>query len=83
MEQSGRIDVFSSNKAILYEMSDAFPGSRVFADVIGYESMSIGILKERAATIPKINDWIDGAMQQGQINEMVKNSGLRGILLAK
>lgn len=83
MLKAGRIDVFSSNKAILYEMSDAVPGSRVLADVIGYESMSIGIPKERAAAIPKINEWIDGAMQQGQINDMVKNSGLREISLTK
>jgi hypothetical protein len=45
--------------------------------------MSIGLPKERAAAIPKINDCIDGAVQQGQFNEMVKNSGLRGIPLTK
>jgi polar amino acid transport system substrate-binding protein len=83
MLKAGRIDAFSSNKAILYEMSDSVPGSRVLLDVIGYESMSIGLPKERAAAIPKINDWIDGAVQQGQFNEMVKNSGLRGIPLTK
>ena len=83
MLKVGQIDVFFSNKAIFYEISDAVPGSRFLADVIGYESMSIGIPKERAAAIPKINDWIDGAMQQGQFNDMVKNLGLRGISLTK
>jgi len=83
MLKAGRIDVFSSNKAILYEMSDAIPGSRVLGDVIGYESMSIGVPKERASSIPQINDWIDRAMKQDQFNDMVKNSGLRGISLTK
>jgi polar amino acid transport system substrate-binding protein len=49
MLKAGRIDVFFSNKAILYEMSDSVPGSRVLGDVIGYESMSIGVPKERAS----------------------------------
>ncbi len=83
MLKAGRIDAFSSNKAILYEMSDSVPGSRVLGDVIGYESMSIGVPKERASSIPQINDWIDRAMKQDQFNEMTKNSGLRGISLTK
>jgi polar amino acid transport system substrate-binding protein len=83
MLKAGRIDAFSSNKAILYEMSDSVPGSRVLGDVIGYESMSIGVPKERASLIPQINDWIDRAMKQDQFNEMTKNSGLRGISLTK
>ena len=49
MLKAGQIDVFFSNKAILYEMSDSVPGSRVLGDVIGYESMSIGVPKERAS----------------------------------
>jgi len=83
MLKAGRIDAFSNNKAILYEMSDSVPGSRVLGDVIGYESMSIGVPKERASSIPQINDWIDRAMKQDQFNDMVKNSGLRGISLTK
>jgi len=83
MLKAGRIDAFSSNKAILYEMSDSVPGSRVLGDVIGYESMSIGVPKERASSIPQINDWIDRVQKQDQFNEMTKNSGLRGISLTK
>ena len=83
MLKAGRIDAFSSNKAILYEMSDSVPGSRVLGDVIGYESMSIGVPKERASSIPQINDWIDRAMKQDQFNDIVKNSGFRGISLIK
>ncbi len=83
MLKAGRIDAFSSNKAILYEMSDSVPGSRVLSDVIGYESMSIGVPKDRTAVIPKINDWIDKAIKQDQFNEMIKNAGLRGISLSK
>ena len=79
MLKAGRIDAFSSNKAILYEMSDVVPGSKVLSDVIGYESMSIGIAKEKSALIPKINAWVKKMNTAGAIEPMVKRAGLRGV----
>ncbi len=79
MLKAGRIDAFSSNKAILFEMSDSIPGSRVLADVIGYESMAIGVPKDRAAAIPKVNLWIDSMNTSGKLAEIVTHSGLRGV----
>jgi polar amino acid transport system substrate-binding protein len=79
MLKAGRIDAFSSNKAILFEMSDSIPGSRVLADVIGYESMAIGVPKDRAAAIPKVNLWIDSVNTSGKLAEIVAHSGLRGV----
>ena len=76
---AGRIDAFSSNKAILYEMSDSVPGSKVLPDVIGYEFISIGIPKEKSALIPKINDWIKTMKAGGKIDPMVQRAGLRGV----
>ena len=79
MLKAGRIDAFSSNKAILYEMSDSVPGSKVLPDVIGYEFISIGIPKEKSALIPKINDWIKTMKAGGKIDPMVQRAGLRGV----
>ena len=79
MLKAGRIDAFSSNKAILYEMSDSVPNSKVLSDVIAYETMSIGVAKEKSAYIPKINEWIKKMNAAGKFEPMVKRAGLRGV----
>jgi polar amino acid transport system substrate-binding protein len=78
MLRAGRIDVFSSNKALLYEMSEMVPGSRVLPDVIGYESFSLGIPKARADTLPQINQWIEELLRKDQLKEMIENAGIQG-----
>ena len=79
MFKAGRIDAFSSNKAILYEISDSVPGSKVLPDVIAYELISIGVPKEKSALITKINDWIKTMKAGGKIDPMVQRAGLRGV----
>ena len=79
MLKAGRIDAFSSNKAILYEISDSVPGSKVLPDVIAYELISIGVPKEKSALITKINDWIKTMKAGGKIDPMVQRAGLRGV----
>jgi polar amino acid transport system substrate-binding protein len=76
---SGRIDAFSSNKGILFELSDQIPGSKVMPEVIGYESMALGVPINR----PNVKDFLDEFIQSlkntGQLDAIITRSGLRGV----
>jgi len=47
MLSTGKLDAFATHKAILFEMSDRIPGSRVLAGRYGLEGFAIGIPKGR------------------------------------
>lgn len=79
MLKSKEIDAFATNKAILNELSDQVPGSLVLKGAWGYENFAIGIPKGREAGLPVLNDFINQAKSNGQIDAAVKRSGLRGV----
>lgn len=76
---SGKIDAFSSNKGILFELSDQVPGSRVMPEVIGYESMALGVPTNRPDLKPFLNEFIRSLKDSGQLNSIITRSGLRGV----
>lgn len=76
---AGKIDAFSSNKGILFELSDQVPGSSVMSDVIGYESMALGVPIDRPNVKPYLDDFIQSIKANGQLNSIIARSGLRGV----
>jgi polar amino acid transport system substrate-binding protein len=76
---SGKIDAFSSNKGILFELSDQVPGSSVMSDVIGYESMALGVPIDRPNVKPYLDDFIQALKSNGQLKAIIARSGLRGV----
>lgn len=76
---SGKIDAFSSNKGILFELSDQVPGSSVMSDVIGYESMALGVPIDRPNVKPYLDDFIQSIKSNGQLKAIIARSGLRGV----
>lgn len=76
---SGKIDAFSSNKGILFELSDQVPGSSVMSDVIGYESMALGVPIDRPNVKQFLDDFIQSLKNNGQLNSIISRSGLRGV----
>lgn len=76
---SGKIDAFSSNKGILFELSDQVPGSTVMTDVIGYESMALGVPIDRPNVKPYLDDFIQSLKSSGQLKAIITRSGLRGV----
>jgi polar amino acid transport system substrate-binding protein len=76
--KAGQLDVFTTNKAILFDMSDAVQGSVVLPDVIGYEYISLGVPLSQGQQIEAINQWIHRLRQTDQLKAMIKRSGLRG-----
>lgn len=76
---SGKINAFSSNKGILFELSDQVPGSSVMPEVIGYESMALGVPIDRPNVKPFLDDFIQTLKSNGQLNSIISRSGLRGV----
>jgi polar amino acid transport system substrate-binding protein len=76
---SGKIDAFSSNKGILFELSDQVPGSSVMSDVIGYESMALGVPIDRPNVKPYLDEFIQSIKHNGQLKAIIARSGLRGV----
>jgi hypothetical protein len=49
MLRDGSLDAYATNKSVLFELSDALPGSRVLAGRWGLEHLAIGCPKGREA----------------------------------
>jgi polar amino acid transport system substrate-binding protein len=77
--KSGELDGFSSNKAILYEMAESTPGSRVLPVVIGYESLALGTPLNRNGTTEQLNLFIDEVTILGKLKMIIERSGIQGL----
>lgn len=73
-----KVDAFASNKAILSEMSDNLPGSRVLADRYGLEHAALGIPKGRDQGMAYLREFARDMMSGGILQRAVEAAGLRG-----
>lgn len=76
--RQGRLDVFATNKGILFEMSDNLPGSRVLEGRWGLENLAIAIPKGRQAALPYLSQFALGVRRDGTLQAAIKRAGLRG-----
>lgn len=74
----GELDAFATNKAILFEMSQALPGSRVLDGRWGTESMAIAIPKGREEALPYLRQFARDVRANGALASFISQSGLRG-----
>ncbi|MEY3778173.1 MAG: transporter glutamine-binding protein GlnH precursor [Pseudomonadota bacterium] len=72
------IDAFATNKGILFEMSDALPGSRVLSGRWGLENLAIAIPKGREVGRPFVDNFAKEVTRTGELDKAVQRSGLRG-----
>lgn len=79
MLKTGKIDGFSTNKAILFEMASLVPGSRVLPDVIGYENLALGTPINRQSSTQYLNEFIDQMIATGRLNVFIQRSGIQGL----
>lgn len=77
-----KIDAFATNKAILFEMSDQMPGSKVLAGRWGLEHFSVGIPKGRDRGMPFVKKFLDEAQADGTVQRVVARAGIRGTVKA-
>jgi polar amino acid transport system substrate-binding protein len=78
MLADGRVDAYATNKAILFEMSDQSPGSRVLDGRWGIEVFAMGIPKGREVAMPAVRRFADEARSQGLVKRAAQRAGLRG-----
>jgi polar amino acid transport system substrate-binding protein len=78
MLSTGKLDAFATNKAILSELSDQLPGSRILEGRIGLEHMALGIPKGRDAGLPYIRKFAEEVMADGSLQRAVARAGVRG-----
>jgi len=78
MLAGGKVDVYATNKAILFEMSDQSPGSRVLEGRWGIEVFAIGIPKGRDAAMPAVRKFAEDARSEGLVKRAADRAGLRG-----
>ena len=82
MLASHQIDAFATNDAILYQMSDGVPGSRVLPGHWGMETFAAGIPKGRQAGMPFLRRFVAQAQADGSIAKAIERAGLRGTVPA-
>jgi polar amino acid transport system substrate-binding protein len=82
MLSSGQLDAFATNKATLFEMSEALPASRVLDGRWGLESFAIGIPKGHEAAMPLVRAFVSDAKANGVLTGAVERAGLRGTVLS-
>jgi len=78
MLAKGEIDAFATNNAILYQLSDGVPGSKVLPGKWGMEHFGAAIPKGREAGMPFLRDFIANAKDDGSVDKAVARAGLRG-----
>jgi len=80
MLADGKVDAYATNKAILFELSDQSPGSRVLEGRWGVEVFAIGIPKGRDLALPTVRRFADAARSEGLVKRAAERAGLRGIV---
>ncbi len=83
MMKLNQLDAFATNKAILSELSERLPGSKVLEGSWGYENFAAAIPKGRAVGLPLLDHFLRNAEKHGQVARAVERAGLRGTLPAK
>lgn len=77
-----KLDAFATNKAILFEMSDQMPGSRVLSGRWGLEHFSVAIPKGRDQGMPFVKKFVDETKAEGVVQKAVDRAGIRGTVKA-
>ena len=80
--KSGGLQVFATNKPILFEMADGLPGSRVLDGRWAEEHVAIAIPKGREAARTALSTFIEDVKASGLLTKAIERAGLRGALPA-
>lgn len=83
MLSHGELDVYATNKAILFEMSDSIPGARILDGNWGLEHMAIAIPKGREQGLPFVEAFVKDVQSSGLLGQIQQQAGLRGAVKAE
>lgn len=76
------LDVYATNKGVLYQMSDSLPGARILDGRWGEEHFAIGIPMGRKAAWPWLLQFAEEVSTEGLVAAAAERAGLRGVLPA-
>jgi polar amino acid transport system substrate-binding protein len=74
-----KIDAYATNKANLFEMSDALPGSRVLDGRWGLEHLAMALPKGRDAGLAYLRTFVEEAKSEGLVARAAARVALRGV----
>ena len=77
--QSGELDVFATNKGILFELAQQLPGFQVLDDRWGLEQLAIAIPQGRPQGLSFVQHWITQELPAGTVAHMAERAGLKGL----
>ena len=78
MLSQGKLDAFATNKAVLFELTDELPGSRILEGRWGLENMAIAVPKGRERGVATIRAFAARVTANGLLQSIVDKTGLRG-----
>lgn len=76
---SGELDVFATNKGILFELQQQLPGFRVLDDRWGLEQLAIAIPQGRTAGLGFVQQWVSQELPANTVPDMASRAGLQGL----
>ena len=83
MLSQGKLDTFATNKAVLFELADELPGSRLLDGRWGLENMAIAVPKGRERGMLALREFAEQAKSSGLLQSIVGRTGLRGSVKAE
>ncbi|MCK9382229.1 MAG: ABC transporter substrate-binding protein [Sulfuritalea sp.] len=83
MLSAGELDAYATNKATLFEMADALPGSRVLVGRWGLERHALALPKGRDAGMAFARRFAEEARAGGLVQAAIVRAGLRGTVDTK
>lgn len=79
MLRKGELDLFASNKGILFDMADRVPGSRVLEGRWALEQLAVGVPKGREAGAAWLQAFVADPATLALVREAAQRAGLRGL----
>jgi len=79
MLRKGELDLFASNKGILFDMADRLPGSRVLEGRWALEQLAVGVPKGREAGAAWLQAFVEDPATKTLVRQAAQRAGLRGL----
>jgi polar amino acid transport system substrate-binding protein len=80
--RNGELDVYATNKAILFEMAESLSGARVLDENWGQEHMAIAVPKGREAGQTLLDGFVRDVQSSGLLEQVEASAGLKGAVKA-
>ena len=80
--RDGAVDVYATNKSILFQMTQSLPGSRVLDGNWGAEHMAIAVPKGREAAQGLLDSFVSDVQSSGRLQQIETVAGLKGAVRA-